>query len=221
MLHQEFLDQPADELLELLWSLREEGKESLDDLLLGTREPATQETLDRLVAERLVFREGNRLVLTADGEARGRAVVRRHRLTERLLADVLDRPLDESEHAACLMEHILSPALTDAVCSFLGHPPTCPHGLPIPRGACCEGRRHEVTPAVCPLESIEPGGRAKIVFMTPGFQRRLSRLESFGVIPGTVLWLRQKQPSFVVEIEGTTLALEREVAREIYVKRVD
>lgn len=218
MVHLEFLEQPVDELLEALWGLREEGRDGVEDLLARTREPRAREVLERLAAEGLVRLDGNRVLLTPSGEARGRAVVRRHRLTERLLSDVLDRPLDESEHAACLLEHVLSPAITDAVCAFLGHPPTCPHGLPIPPGSCCEGRRNGVTPVVRPLESLAPGACGRIVFLTPSFHKRLSRLESFGVVPGTEIWLRQREPSFVVEIEGTTLAIEREVAREIYVR---
>lgn len=221
MVHPEFLDQAADELLEQLWYRRENGAHEAGSAAEGFAGADARSTIERLAAGGFLRGAGTAVELTPLGEARARTVVRRHRLTERLLHDVLDQPLDETEHAACLLEHVLSPAITDAVCAFLGHPPTCPHGLPIPPGSCCEARRNGVTAVVAPLDGLEPGVRARIVFMTPGFQKRLSRLESFGVIPGTEVVLRQKQPSFVVEIGGTTLALEREMAREIYVRRTE
>ncbi|MDQ6676861.1 MAG: hypothetical protein M3Z09_06145 [Acidobacteriota bacterium] len=78
---------------------------------------------------------------TEAGEARARSVIRRHRLAERLFTDVLAIRDDAAiESDACTFEHILSPELTDRICTFLGHPETCPHGSAIPRGKCCEER---------------------------------------------------------------------------------
>lgn len=90
------------------------------------------------------------LVSTADGqeeftpagEARARSVIRRHRLAERLFMDVLSiRDEHEIEASACKFEHILSPEVTDRMCTLLGHPESCPHGSPIPRGECCLEKR--------------------------------------------------------------------------------
>jgi DtxR family Mn-dependent transcriptional regulator len=76
---------------------------------------------------------------TPAGEARARDVIRRHRLAERLFRDVLGiHDEAEIESSACKFEHILSPEVTDRMCSLLGHPGECPHGSPIPRGTCCE-----------------------------------------------------------------------------------
>jgi DtxR family Mn-dependent transcriptional regulator len=220
MVHHEFLDQAADEVLEQIWIRREEGDDSAE-AVADREDPAAAEALETLVREGLVRRDNGRLTLSPSAEARARSLVRCHRLTERLMADVLDQPLEEAEHAACLFEHVLSPAVTDAVCAFLGHPPACPHGLPIPQGPCCRNRKVGVPALVVPLGDLPPGRRGRIVFITPRFQKRLTKLESYGVIPGTVLELRQKHPSFVVEIDGTTLALEADVAGEIYVRRDD
>ncbi|HWE49458.1 MAG TPA: ATP-binding cassette domain-containing protein [Bryobacteraceae bacterium] len=75
---------------------------------------------------------------TAAGEARARSVIRRHRLAERLFVDVLSiRDEHEVEESACKFEHILSPEVTDRMCTLLGHPKECPHGSPIPPGDCC------------------------------------------------------------------------------------
>ncbi|MGA2713936.1 MAG: iron dependent repressor, metal binding and dimerization domain protein [Bryobacteraceae bacterium] len=79
---------------------------------------------------------------TPAGEERARNVIRRHRLSERLFMDVLSiRDEVEIESSACKFEHILSPDVTDRLCSLLGHPLECPHGSPIPQGECCAEKR--------------------------------------------------------------------------------
>jgi hypothetical protein len=76
---------------------------------------------------------------TPAGRQRATDVVRRHRLAERLFTQTLQvQNEDEIEQQACKFEHILSPEVTERICSFLGHPKTCPHGSPIPAGECCE-----------------------------------------------------------------------------------
>jgi putative ABC transport system ATP-binding protein len=75
---------------------------------------------------------------TERGRQRAADVIRRHRLAERLFTDTLAMDSEsEIEQQACKFEHILSPDATDKICTFLGHPRTCPHGAPIPPGACC------------------------------------------------------------------------------------
>jgi putative ABC transport system ATP-binding protein len=79
---------------------------------------------------------------TPKGEQRARDVIRRHRLAERLFRDVLSISDEtEIESSACKFEHILSPEVTDRMCSLLGHPDACPHGSPIPKGDCCIEKR--------------------------------------------------------------------------------
>jgi len=76
--------------------------------------------------------------LTPRGRQRAADIIRRHRLAERLFTDSLALDSEtEIEQQACKFEHILSPEATDKICTFLGHPKTCPHGAPIPRGHCC------------------------------------------------------------------------------------
>jgi len=76
--------------------------------------------------------------LTARGRQRAADIIRRHRLAERLFKDSLAVESEsEIEQQACKFEHILSPEATEKICTFLGHPRTCPHGAPIPRGQCC------------------------------------------------------------------------------------
>src|SRR6266851_1353988 len=78
--------------------------------------------------------------LTPRGRERAGGIIRRHRLAERLFTDSLAMDSEsEIEQQACKFEHILSPEATDKICTFLGHPRTCPHGAPIPPGPCCGG----------------------------------------------------------------------------------
>jgi putative ABC transport system ATP-binding protein len=77
--------------------------------------------------------------LTPRGRERAANIIRRHRLAERLFTDSLAMDSEsEIEQQACKFEHILSPEATDKICTFLGHPRTCPHGAAIPPGPCCE-----------------------------------------------------------------------------------
>lgn len=79
------------------------------------------------------------LEFTERGQKRAQDVIRRHRLAERLFVETLHVDNEaEIEQQACKFEHILSPEATERICSFLGHPSTCPHGSPIPAGSCCK-----------------------------------------------------------------------------------
>jgi putative ABC transport system ATP-binding protein len=94
--------------------------------------------------------EGSMIVeLTPRGRQRAADVIRRHRLAERLFTDSLALDSEsEIEQQACKFEHILSPEATDKICTFLGHPRTCPHGALIPPGPCCGRKSSELAGAV-------------------------------------------------------------------------
>ncbi len=221
--HAEFLDQPADEILEAIWNLREAGqatRAALYERLAGTESTAaTEERMRRLESAGLLRVDGEALDLAGPGEERAQALVRCHRLAERLLHDAFDLPAAEAERTACLMEHVLSPAAADAVCAFLGHPPTTPEGMGIPPGACCAAGSRRVEPLVVALPELAIGQSARIAFMAQRAGKRVERLGSYGVVPGSRIHLRQKHPSYVIDIEGTSLALDADVAREIFVRR--
>jgi len=118
------------------------------------------------------------------------------------------------------LEHILSPGVTESVCTFLGHPPTCIHGKPIPRGECCTKFKKEMKPLVIPLEELGLGEQGRIVFIAPKSHQRLDRLSTLGIVPGSTVRMHQKNPSHVLQIGETTLALDRDIVKDIYVKRV-
>jgi len=131
--------------------------EKMTDLGLLTTRPYTSESgqvkpfvnpcHDALKPTGVSTGEGSMIVeLTPRGRQRAADVIRRHRLAERLFTDSLALDSEsEIEQQACKFEHILSPEATDKICTFLGHPRTCPHGAAIPPGSCCGRTSAELT----------------------------------------------------------------------------
>jgi DtxR family Mn-dependent transcriptional regulator len=209
-----------DEALELLWLLEEEGRPEAERFKLSSDDPNIEEVIKALKDEGLTRVEGNIMKLTEKGRLLSRGLIRRHRLAERLFTDVFELKSSQVETDACKMEHILSEELTDSVCTFLGHPPTCPHGKPIPKGECCKKYKVEVTPVVTRLSDFEVGSKARIVFIIPSEAARLGRLSSIGIAPGSVVKLLQRMPSCVIKVDETTIAVDPAIAKEILVKKV-
>jgi len=210
----------VDELHELIWTLREKGVSDLDHLLDTAQDIEARSILRKMIKDDLFQIEGNRMILKERGEEKAREIIRRHRLTERLLSEIFEMSEEEVEEEACKLEHILSPGVTESVCTFLGHPPTCIHGKPIPRGECCAKFKKEMKPLVIPLEELGLGKEGRIVFIAPKSHQRLDRLSTLGIVPGSIVRMHQKNPSHVLQIGETTLALDRDIVKDIYVKKV-
>ncbi len=137
-----------DHLLEQIWVFGEEGQPARVDNLhatgpVGSLPLITDESPSRVLSRmsdlQLVQTSNGHVELTATGTRRARDVVRRHRLAERLFKDTFSVDDSEAHNQACKFEHIISPELDQRICTFLGHPKTCPHGNPIPPGLCCNG----------------------------------------------------------------------------------
>ena len=213
-------EERVDELLELIWTFREKGVSDMDHLLETTQDIEAKSILRWMNKAGLFEMEGNRMVLKERGEEKAREIIRRHRLTERLLFEIFELSEEEVEEEACKLEHILSPGVTESVCTFLGHPPTCIHGKPIPRGECCAKFKKEMKPLVIPLEELGLGEQGRIVFIAPKSHQRLDRLSTLGIVPGSNVRMHQKNPSHVLQIGETFLALDRDIVKDIYVKKV-
>lgn len=209
-----------DEALELLWLLDEEGRSELERFRLSSDDPDFEKLFEALIKDSLISVEGRVVRLTEKGLAVSRGLIRRHRLAERLFTDVFELRDDQVETDACKMEHILSEELTDSVCTFLGHPPKCPHGKPIPKGECCKKYSLDVTPVVVRLSDFEVGSEGRIVFIIPSEASRLSRLSSIGIAAGSIIKLLQKRPSLVIQVDETTIAIDPAIAKEILVKKI-
>jgi DtxR family Mn-dependent transcriptional regulator len=213
-------DRAIDELLEFIWNLRENGVSNLADLHSEASDPEARNILSYMEQEGLFAREGDKVYLKEKGEEKAREIIRRHRLTERLLMEIFELSEEEAEKEACKLEHILSPEVTDSVCTFLGHPPVCPHGKPIPPGKCCTAPEKSVKPLVMPLNDLDPGAEGRIVFISTNFPARLDKLSALGVAPGSIIKLRQKKPSPIIQVGETTVAVDPEIVHDIYVKAV-
>lgn len=216
----ELADADVEELAEELWTLVDEGRPHLSALRGASKVTALEPALAAGERRGLWRRDGETLVLTDAGRSLAERQVRRHRLAEVLFTMVLDVE-DEAavDRTACVMEHVLGASLTDSVCAFLGHPPHCPHGKPIPPGACCHALSTAIEPLVQPLDRLPLGAQARIVYIAPRAPERLVRLSGLGLVPGVSVQLQQKSPAAVLRVGGTTLALDTAIAGEIYVKK--
>jgi DtxR family transcriptional regulator, Mn-dependent transcriptional regulator len=224
--------QRLEELLELVSCLAEagpvtqarvaEGADGLEDTAAGHLERAQLgDVIEQGLEAGLLRRAGDEVQLTESGTAEARLILRRHRLAERLLHDLFALDPATAEQQACEFEHILLPEVVDAVCTLLGHPPVGPDGTAIPPGPCCEQQNRVVKPLVESLRDVAVGAQVRVAFIAPGTHQRLDRLAAIGLGPGSRLRLHQKRPAYVVALGETTLALDEEIAAEIYVRRED
>ena len=149
----ELADHEQEHVVATLWDLDDRAEAGLDRLREESGVEHFDEVIETLSKRRLIESADGSVTLTPEGQELAESLVRRHRLAESLFSSVLDvRDDQDVEGAACAMEHVLSPSVTDSVCSFLGHPKFCPHGKPIPAGGCCRSFSNAVEPLVQPLD---------------------------------------------------------------------
>jgi len=203
----------AQELLELLWITTEE--EAKAGLVIEGRPP---EGVDELVQLDFTKWNGKRLTLTAAGRPEAAQAVRRHRLAERLLVDVLATEEAQVDEHACRFEHVLLDGVDESICTLLGHPRFCPHGKPIPPGKCCKQMQESVARLIAPLYDLQPGQRGQIAYIQMNNPKRLQKLMAMGVLPGVPITLLHRFPSFVFEAGYSQFAVDKEIAADIYVR---
>lgn len=209
----------TDEVLERLWYAAEESRTPLSfaDFRLDFSEDELRRALDTLVEDGCVnHADGYRL--SESGAERARGIVRRHRLAEVLFVQALGTNLHDAEISACEMEHMLSEPVVDRVCAFLGHPPACPHGKPVPAGECCRLYSTRVEPLIRRVTELAVGATASIAYIAPKTHARIDRLAAFGIVPGSEIRLIARNPSCVVACGASSIALDDEIGREIYVR---
>jgi DtxR family Mn-dependent transcriptional regulator len=210
-----------EEILELIWTIEEENKKVNKDLLLKKINlPAAKDKLDILVQGGYVIITNANVDLTKKGRVDARLIIRRHRLAERLLNDVLEVKEETMDSSACKFEHFLDEEVTTSICTLLGHPVSCPHGKAIPPGDCCEKASREIKTVVMPLTDLRSGDKAKVSYIVTKHHERLDKLSSMGLLPGVQIRLHQKQPTYVIQMGETQIALDNAIARDIYVRLV-
>jgi DtxR family Mn-dependent transcriptional regulator len=210
-----------EELLELIWTMREKNVSSEKSIIENTQEHDPAGILVEMVKRELIEKHNGNVLLTASGEKYAEKIIRRHRLAERLFKDLFKMEEENYEKEACTWEHVLSEEVTDSVCAFLGHPRFCPHNKPIPRGQCCFKYEKTIPPLVQPLNAFPVGTSVRIVYIATTLEKRLDRLSHLGIYPGVVIRLKQKRPALVVAAGETSVALDRDVGSEIFALTVN
>jgi DtxR family transcriptional regulator, Mn-dependent transcriptional regulator len=154
--------------------------------------------------------------LTRKGLEVGVRVLRRHRLAERLLTDVLGMSWDEVHSEACMLEHAISQRVEDRLVALLGDPATCPHGHPVPPRDLSEPVRTGV-----PLAQVDEGRRAVVSGVTDEVPEILRYLGEVGLRPGAPVRIVEKAPlggPVTVEVGETRHAISLELARMVIVE---
>ncbi len=215
------LSEATAEVLEAIWTLEESRESTRGNLARHMAIDITDDLLAALQAERLIAVENsNAIRLSPEGRRIAEQIIRRHRLAERLICDVLGSHVEDSEAAACEFEHLLAEGITSSICTLLGHPRFCPHNKPIPEGECCRKASEDVKPIVTSCDQLNVGQSARVAYLCTREHALLMKLSNLGIAPGATLKLLQRWPSFVIQCDETEVAVEEEVARNIHVWKV-
>jgi DtxR family Mn-dependent transcriptional regulator len=182
---------------------------------LSVSRPSVSEMIKRLESEGLVEITAHVIRLTADGRRLAERVVRRHRLAERFLTDVLGLSWAYAHKEAGKWEHVISEPVEEALARVLGDPTTCPHGNPIP------GSGYEA-PDAHPLADVVVGSGFKVeripeeLEFAPGL---LDFLEDSHLIPGTTGRVTASSPdgTLTVEVDGVTVGVGSFASQRILV----
>ncbi len=206
------LSPESDDFLEDLYARDVEGKDERelkeDDRVIG-----------ELLRRGSIKKERGRWTLTKEGRKEAEGCVRRHRLAERMMHDLVDIRGAKAEEAACEFEHTLHHGIAEHVCTLLGHPRNCPHGRPIPPGPCCKERKGQALAAVVPLSEMKCGEKGTIAYLCSCKANAVQKLMALGALPGSDVSVIQTFPSIVFQVGQTQLAVDKTLAEDIYVRR--
>jgi DtxR family Mn-dependent transcriptional regulator len=216
-------DESTEEYLEAIYRLEREGPGVSTSLLaseLGVAPASVSGMLKKLSADGLIeHRARGEAKLTPAGLEIGVRVLRRHRLAERLLTDVLGMPWDQVHGEACRLEHAISAAVEERLIAVLGDPKVCPHGHPIPPADGSDPPRPGV-----PLAQIEAGETALVHGVTEEISEVLRYLGEIGLRPGASVTVLEKAPlggPVTVSVNGAKHAVSLELARMVTVVEHD
>ncbi len=213
------LSHSEEEYLESIYKLTRDGGPARTEEIasaVGVSAPAASGMMKRLAARgALRYERYAGVALTRQGERQALQVIRRHRLIERLLTDVLQFPWEAVHEQACRLEHGILPEMEAKLEQALGGADTCPHGNPIPTA---DGQVREE--AALPLSEVEPGVHARIVRIAQEATGFLRYLSSLGLLPNVEVTVETKAPfagPIMVRVGEAHYALGRDVAASIMV----
>jgi DtxR family Mn-dependent transcriptional regulator len=206
-----------EEYLEVIYKLSLGGEVRPAQLAeaLSVSAPTVTSTLRRLETAALVTRPGGGVALTATGRMEALAIIRRHRLAERFLVDVLALPWEDAHEEACRLEHALSERVLGALEMYLDNPAVCPHGHPIPSATL-----KIADPEGTPLSDLDVGMSGVVVSVPEDDDAVLAYFGSIEMRPGAVLRVEEKAPfdgPLLVNVGGARVPVDRAMARRICV----
>jgi DtxR family Mn-dependent transcriptional regulator len=204
--------------LRTVWELEEEGIAPIRARLverLGLSAPAVSETVARLEDEGLLHVNDDRtLSLSDQGTQIAVSVMRKHRLAELLLTDVIGLEWEQVHNEACRWEHVISDAVEQRLMELLHNPTQCPHGNPIPgMGAAAVAVRTLA-------EAARAGGRARVCRISEKLQGDVPAmrfLREHGIQPGAELDLAVEQGQVMAGLDGARVAVPADAAELVYV----
>ena len=179
----------------------------------GTATAAIKKLAERKLLEHQPYRG---VELTQTGRRAAVAAIRRHRIVERFLADMLGYAWNEADRLAGSFEHELPQEVEDRLFMALDRPPTCPHGFPIPAADWSD------IPEMPPLYALEPGDVAVVAVPGSTDPEVVAFLDTLGLRPGVTVEVREKHPfdgPLVLRVEGEDRTVSEKVASQIYVKK--
>ena len=204
------LSNKAQEILEKYWIENNEKKDTWYMKIAS----------DKLLAEELIngnyaICTGDNLELSEKGWIEARSCVRRHRLAERLLADVLAVRKEMIHEMGCEFEHVLQKNVEENICILLGHPQTCPHGRPIPEGECCRDNKLRPRKLVHPLSECKKNEKGEIAYIRVSNENDMNKLTAMGLLPGMNIRLLRKTPSYLFQMGESQFAVDKKLERDI------
>jgi DtxR family transcriptional regulator, Mn-dependent transcriptional regulator len=186
---------------------------------MGLSVPSASEMTKKLAQTGIItYNKQREVSLTEEGRRQAGLVVRRHRLSERFLTDILGLSWDQVHDEACRLEHAISPLVEERLAERLGDPETCPHGHPIPDAG------GEVTaPAeLVPLADLGPGEEARIALITEEDPEVLRYLATLKLLPDSLVRIKEIAPfggPITIEIDGRSTAIGPELADKLMVEK--
>jgi DtxR family Mn-dependent transcriptional regulator len=211
-----------EEILEAVWSAEEQGEQTLEKVqTLCPKVELKPEFIESLRESGLLRTEEGQLLFTHKGRDIARKVVRRHRLTECLMGYVLNLDPETMERVACETEHSLLPEVESSICILLGHPEYAPDGTKVPAGDCCTNGSRRIEKTIVCISECEPGERIKIAYIRSKSHELLQQLAAFGIMPGLRVRLLQKRPAYCLQFENSEIAIDKEIAHDLFVWKVE
>ena len=203
----------------VVWQLKEQGVNQEIAVKNALEHSINESIFTDMIASGLIVTKGAVVELTPEGNQMAQDIVRRHRLTERFLNDILDLPKDQLDPNACRLEHVITLDVEEAICTLLGHPGACPHGLNIPSGQCCAVTLRQTASVVTALSNLASGQEGRVVYFSPIDRPELHKLLAMGFVPGIEVTVNQVAPAFVVSLGNTMVAMESDLAKHIFIRK--